>query len=1129
MLLHSLNQKDIKDNFSSTFYARGHDYYRSNRVHDLKISSENNEDKISATIAGSDIYYATITISGAIDKVSIKSNCTCPIGSSCKHVIATLLKALDSKPLTVIATPITKPVVAPPKNNHQPSAEDYKIDWWLKNLEATVTNTTKEKTVDETYSLRYILKFSDKTLKLNLVLVRRLKSGALGAVKDFNKNSYSHESHLFSIDHEILKKIDIAQRIENNYQAYYGYPIKGNHFEKLLPDIVATNRCHFEDVNNQIVKLTDTKTATVDWTLDNDGFQTLHFKFVDQSAGLSLFIIDQLWYAKKETGEIGIVETGIEKNLFELLLSAPKIPSGSAQRVATLFMQQEKLSTISKPKLFSNHAIEKLTPVVCLCLTSAPVKQYGLHEQTHQYYFSEKAVAILSFNYDGKVIDWFLKDDNINQVQGEQVTQYVRDRIFEKKAMDELKSHQLKLIGDIDLLRQHADNTKVSHYFLIGHDQHDPLDFTAQTIPLLRAQGWQIEINSGYPYQIIDEPIDEWYSSIDDSTGYDWFNLELGIFVQGEKINLLPVLQQLLKKLKSTHNQFDLSKNDTVLAQLQNGKYIPLPIERVQHIINVLIELYDSNSLANGDFLQLSRLQAARLLELEAAMGAAKLRWFGGEKLRVLAEKLTQFKGVEAVSVPKQFLGELRSYQQEGLNWLQFLREYEFGGILADDMGLGKTVQALSHIAVEKSAKRMTEPTLIVAPTSLMFNWRMEAERFSPHLKILVLHGSDRKQNYDSIAQYDLVLTTYPLLKFDKGILLKHTFHFLILDEAQCIKNSKSLSTQIVQQIKSKHRLCLTGTPLENHLGELWSLFHFLMPGLLGAEKQFNHIFRIPIEKNTDQDRRAHLMRRIAPFMLRRTKNNVVKELPEKVHIVRQVEIEGAQRDLYETIRVTMQKKVRQEIAKLGLSRSQIIILEALLKLRQVCCDPRLLKIDSAKKNKAKSAKLELLMELIPELLEEGRRILLFSQFTEMLELIEEELNNKKIAYVKLTGQTKDRATPVQQFQNGEIPLFIISLKAGGTGLNLTAADTVIHYDPWWNPAVEDQATDRAHRIGQNKTVFVYKLVTKGTVEEKILEMQQKKRALMEGLFSDNPSGKVALTEKDLQGFFEPLEPVVAR
>jgi len=405
-----------------------------------------------------------------------------------------------------------------------------------------------------------------------------------------------------------------------------------------------------------------------------------------------------------------------------------------------------------------------------------------------------------------------------------------------------------------------------------------------------------------------------------------------------------------------------------------------------------------------------------------------------------------------------------------------------------------------------------------------MFNWRMEAERFTPTLKVLVLHGPERKHAFENMLNYDLILTTYPLIVRDKEILLKHEFHFLILDEAQFIKNSKSLATQIVQQLKAKYRLCLTGTPLENHLGELWSLFHFMMPGLLGNEKKFNRLFRIPIEKQGDQERRSHLNRRIAPFLLRRTKDKVLKELPAKVEIIRHVELDGTQRDLYETIRVTMQKKVRQEIAKMGLARSHIILLDALLKLRQTCCDPRLLKIKIAEKSKSSSAKFELLMTMLVELLDEGRQILLFSQFTEMLGLIEEALHEKKIAFVKLTGQTKDRETPVQQFQNGKVSLFLISLKAGGTGLNLTAADIVIHYDPWWNPAVESQATDRAHRIGQDKTVFVYKLVAKGTVEEKILEMQVRKRALMEGLFSENANGKLKLTEKELQGLFEPLE-----
>ncbi len=323
----------------------------------------------------------------------------------------------------------------------------------------------------------------------------------------------------------------------------------------------------------------------------------------------------------------------------------------------------------------------------------------------------------------------------------------------------------------------------------------------------------------------------------------------------------------------------------------------------------------------------------------------------------------------------------LRGYQQEGLNWLQFLREYDLAGILADDMGLGKTVQALAHLLVEKESGRMTHPCLVVAPTSLMFNWHREAERFAPSLRVLVLQGLERKQHFDALGNYDLVLTTYPLLPRDREVLTGQQFHTLILDEAHIIKNPKSQATLIVHQIQARHRLALTGTPLENHLGELWTLFHFLLPGLLGHDKSFRKLFRTPIEKQGNIERRGILARRIAPFLLRRTKSQVAQELPPKTEMVRYCQLEGPQRDLYEAIRVAMHEKVQQEIDKKGMNRSQIIILDALLKLRQVCCDPRLLKLPAAQKVK-QSAKLELLMGLLPDMLEEGRRILLFSHFT---------------------------------------------------------------------------------------------------------------------------------------------------
>lgn len=453
---------------------------------------------------------------------------------------------------------------------------------------------------------------------------------------------------------------------------------------------------------------------------------------------------------------------------------------------------------------------------------------------------------------------------------------------------------------------------------------------------------------------------------------------------------------------------------------------------------------------------------------------------------------------------------------------MQFLREYELGGILADDMGLGKTVQTLAHFGVEKSARRLKKPSLLVAPTSLVNNWAMEAERFSPNLSVLILHGSDRKTRFSDIEKANIVITTYPLIFRDKDILLAHDYYYVILDEAQFIKNAKAKVTQILLQIKAQHRLCLTGTPMENHLGELWSLFHFSLPGLLGSAKRFKEVFRTPIERHGDAERHHQLVTRIKPFMLRRRKDDVLQELPKKTEMVRSIAINGAQRDLYESVRLSMERHVRDAVSQRGLNRSQIVILDALLKLRQICCAPTLLKLKTVRKNVA-SAKLDDLMTFLPSLLEEGRRVLLFSSFTSMLALIEAELTQKSIAYVKLTGQTRDRKTPIAQFQSREVPLFLISLKAGGVGLNLTAADTVIHYDPWWNPAAEQQATDRAHRIGQTKPVFVYKLITKGTVEEKILEMQAKKCALIAGIVEQKIQKEVQLTHDDLNALFQPM------
>ncbi|MGC1761208.1 MAG: DEAD/DEAH box helicase, partial [Candidatus Cybelea sp.] len=412
-------------------------------------------------------------------------------------------------------------------------------------------------------------------------------------------------------------------------------------------------------------------------------------------------------------------------------------------------------------------------------------------------------------------------------------------------------------------------------------------------------------------------------------------------------------------------------------------------------------------------------------------------------------------------------------------------------------------------------------PVLIVAPTSVLPNWRAEIARFVPHLRVVSLSGNDRAERFDRIEDNDVALTSYALLHRDADRLTEREWQIVVLDETQFVKNPRSKGAQAAARLRAAQRLALTGTPIENHLDELWSIFSFAIPGLLGERTQFARLFRTPIEKRGDTQRRALLAARLRPFLMRRTKEDVALDLPEKTEIITRVELGGAQRDLYETIRLAMHKRVRAEMQRRGLARSRIVVLEALLKLRQACCDPRLVKLPAAR-NVFDSSKLEALLEMLPELIDEGRRVLLFSQFTSMLDLIKPELAARAIDYVEIRGETKNRETPVRRFQNREVPLFLISLKAGGTGLNLTAADTVIHYDPWWNPAVERQATDRAHRIGQHRPVFVYKLITVGTVEERILELQQRKGALAAGIFDDAAATAQMLDETEIERLLAP-------
>jgi SNF2 family DNA or RNA helicase len=476
---------------------------------------------------------------------------------------------------------------------------------------------------------------------------------------------------------------------------------------------------------------------------------------------------------------------------------------------------------------------------------------------------------------------------------------------------------------------------------------------------------------------------------------------------------------------------------------------------------------------------------------------------------------LTTFAGVRAAGESETFKGRLRDYQREGLGWLQFLRQYSFGGCLADDMGLGKTVQVLALL----DAATASRPSLIVVPRSLIFNWKQEAARFTPRLRVLDHTGGERMDKWTDFKNYDVILTTYGTLRRDAPFIKEVHFDTVILDEAQAIKNANTDSAKAVRLLKADYRLALTGTPVENRLSDLWSIFEFLNPGLLGSAS----VFRSELGRKSgteedglsDEESMRLLSKALRPFLLRRTKEQVARELPAKTEQTIYCELQAEQRRLYDELRDHYRNALLGRIDSIGIEKSRMQVLEALLRLRQAACHPGL--IDKERTDQA-SAKLESLIPQIAELIEEGHKALVFSQFTSLLDIVRKRLAKEKIAYEYLDGRTRDREARVRKFQEDEnCRLFLISLKAGGLGLNLTAAEYVFLLDPWWNPAIEAQAIDRTHRIGQSRHVFAYRLIARDTVEEKILDLQRTKRRLADAIITADNAVLAGLTRENLE------------
>ncbi|TAN67023.1 MAG: helicase SNF2 [Methylobacter sp.] len=1078
-----LLRSDIRYECGDAFYERGRSYFEKGMVINLTVKSEGALFvQLNAAVKGShkDPYRQNIRIVWRPDysAAEIEGDCTCPMGYNCKHVAAVCLMYQNS--------------------NQSLSAADTKnscFDW----LDSLHEQAPPQHDAYQEF-IAYILKPGNAKheFTIEFLITKEKKTGGLnkGRKTSLSNLRYSHVylKYIQPEDQEIAKLLTVL-----NPSSFKDEPlISGAAGYLAISKLLKTERLFWQDTEQAPLTKGTKRELKFDWqTADNGDYQLA----VEIDPPAILLLTDPPQYLDAALGEIGTVNAhNLSIDQLKNILAAPSIPVEYADEFSQRLIIEHPSLPLPAPKKVELIEADELMPTPKLLL-------FG-HQVTPQQYSHFMAVG---FNYGDWTLSVILQEDH-SVVKTEQgLVRIKRNLEAEQSAI-----HRLTELGFSP-----APTVQFGVQELFLYSQAKNLmdsaarwgDFLQNTLLELEQGGWVIDIDESFLLNF--QTAQNWDAQISESQ-QDWFEMRFNIEVDGQSLPLLPLIMPVLEN-------YDPENLPEILSiPLGEHNYLSLPSDKIKPFLNVLIELFNSSTMDKDGSLKLSRFNAATLADLEEHnYGLFSIN--GGEALRELGRKLKNFSGIQDVALPVNLQAELRAYQQQGLNWLQFLREYKFSGILADDMGLGKTIQTLSHLLLEKQSGRMILPSLIIAPTSLMSNWRREAERFTPDLQILILQGTERKQLFYKIRDYDLILTTYPLLSRDEETLLEHEYHYLILDEAQIVKNPQSKAAQLVRRIKTNHRLCLTGTPMENHLGELWTQFDFLMPGFLGDSATFKKNYRTPIETHGDSEQRSRLSRRIAPFMLRRTKQDVVTELPPKTEIIRSVPLYPKQAALYESIRLTMEKKVRDAIAQKGLSRSHITILDALLKLRQTCCDPRTLPLKEAHKVQ-ESAKLDLLMEMLPEQLEEGRRILVFSQFTRMIALIEKELNTRKIGYAKLTGQTRNRDDAIELFKSGEVNVFLISLKAGGVGLNLTEADTVIIYDPWWNPAAESQAADRAHRIGQDKPVFVYKLITENTVEEKIIAMQDKKRALAEGIYKGGAKEEsLKLTAEDLTALFEPL------
>ncbi len=1094
--------------FDSRTRSRGDTYHQSGRVSIVDVDGEIVEAQVIGSYGAP--YEVMVDLEHDGDCI-LTASCDCPYyegGNLCKHIWA-LLRAIDNSSLDFKFNGQSALYVVPDSENEF-LEDDYDDSWddgpsyetrlspyerqrrersrpetWREQLQSIRQGgETREENIQDVWErvsgkrreIWYLLDIAESLRdgRLTIDLFRRdtKKDGQLGKAHPFNRAPDSLRALSFDEDRRLLGQLGGALRNSPYAQSYYSHSnreyVSSDQHETLLPSLCATGRFCWRHTSDE--PSADTKSLAWD---DGPAYGFRMMMVPDDAK--KQWLLRGLLHRNEETVPLSepilVLRSGIA--VFSDRLA--RLDAASEFAWVALLRNQNEISVPYADRLdflgmlYGQETFPEIDlPEVCrlpvVKVAPRPVLRVHKPEGRHP---SRQLYAEILFDYDGVVVK---VTDTSARILSEESGQLVsRDRKRESELLLRLSTWHVRP----ERQRYHVPNADVS---FLARRLDDIVTTLIKEEWIVEAEGLRIRQAGAFRGSV--------------ASGVDWFELD-GQFDYGDGV--VANLPELLEAARHGQDYVRLSDGSRgMLPEQWLGKF------------GMLAEMGESKDKK----LRFGNSQAALLDALLAAQDNVAV----DRKFSNLRKKLRSFRGIEARKQPRGFYGELREYQREGLGWLGFLESFSLGGCLADDMGLGKTIQVLAMFQQQRAAGKTSGPSLIVVPRSLVFNWIDEAARFSPRLTLRDYTGLKRAQHLEELERGDVLVTTYGTMRRDILKLKELTFDHIVLDEAQAIKNPNSQAAKAARLLNGRHRLALTGTPVENHLGELWSLFEFLNPGMLGRSTVFQKCWKNgQAEAGTIELLRTAL----APFLLRRTKEQVLTELPKKTEQTLYCELDKQERKSYDQLRKYYRESLQKKIEDRGLKQSKIHVLEALLRLRQAACHRGLL---DSKHADSSSAKLDALLEQVTEIVEEGHKALVFSQFTSLLAIVRGHLDKRGIVYEYLDGRTRKRQEKVRRFQEDpDCPLFLISLKAGGHGLNLTAADYVFILDPWWNPAVEAQAVDRVHRIGQERPVFAYRLIARDTVEEKILQLQESKRSLAESIISADGSLIQRLTAEDLQ------------